>query len=95
MKRNSKEITFPFEVKKGSVTVKIYRTPSHGCDSFTLAYYRDGVRMRPTFPNFEAAKTDADDVVLKLASSNIDVLNSRARTRLPISARGICWTRSV
>jgi hypothetical protein len=34
-----KEIAFPFEVVRGSVTVKVYRTPSHGCESFTLLYH--------------------------------------------------------
>ena len=33
-----KEIKFPFTVKAGSVTVRIYSTPSHGCLSFTLSY---------------------------------------------------------
>lgn len=75
------EITFPFEVSKGSVSVKIYRTPSHGSESFTLAYYQDGARKRPTFPTFKAAKAEADVVVLKLASSNIDVLHLTSADR--------------
>jgi hypothetical protein len=53
MKTKPEEITFPFAVKKGSVSVKIYKTPSHGCDAFTLAYYQDGARKRPTFPTFD------------------------------------------
>jgi hypothetical protein len=39
---------FPIVVKQGSVTVKIYRTPSRGCEAYTLSYYQDGVRKRPT-----------------------------------------------
>ena len=61
-----KKITFPFEVKRGSVSVKIYHTPSHGCDSFTLTYWQDGTRKRPTFPTFQKAKDEADAVVTRL-----------------------------
>jgi integrase len=65
-----KSIEFPQKVKRGSVVVKIYRTPSHGCDSFTLSYYQDGVRKRPTFPSFEKAKAEAENVAGRLASSD-------------------------
>lgn len=69
-----KAITFPFEVKRGSVSVKIYRTPTKGCESFTLSYYQDGKRKRPTFAKFEEAEQEARIVAAKLASSNADVL---------------------
>lgn len=68
-----KKITFPFEVKRGSVSVKIYFTPSHSSDSFTLAYWQDGVRKRPTFPTFEKAKQEAERVVGRMASSDSNV----------------------
>ena len=80
MKKNA-EIIFPFKVSKGSVSVKIYRTPSRGCESFTLSYYQDGARKRPAFPNFGAAKAEADVVVRKLASCNIDVLQLTSADR--------------
>jgi hypothetical protein len=54
---------FPFEVKRGSASVKIYCTPSHGCNSYILTYGRDGVRKRSAFPSFEKAKDEADAVV--------------------------------
>src|SRR6185503_14118548 len=76
-----KKITFPLEAKRGSVSVKIYRTPSHGCDSFTLAYWQDGARKRPTFPSFELAKEEADAVVGRLASSDADVLKLTSADR--------------
>jgi len=81
MKKKVAEITFPFVVSKGSVSVKVYRTPSHGSESFTLSYYQDGVRKRPTFPTFAAAKGEADVVVRKLASCNIDVLQLTSADR--------------
>ena len=64
-----KKITFPITVKRGSVAVKIYRTPSHGCESFTLSYYQDGARKRPTFPDFESAKSEAEAIAGRLASA--------------------------
>ena len=76
-----KKITFPFEVKGGSVSVKIYRTPSNGCDSFTLAYWQDGVRKRPTFPTFEKAKEEADVVVTRLGNTDADVLTLTSADR--------------
>jgi integrase len=81
MKQKVAEIAFPFVVSKGSVSVKIYRTPSHGSESYTLSYYQDGVRKRPTFPAFAAAKREADVVVRKLASCNIDVLQLTSADR--------------
>jgi len=76
-----KKITFPCEVKRGSVSIKIYSTPSHGCESFTLSYYQDGARKRPTFPTFEKAKEEADAVVGRLASTDADVLRLTSADR--------------
>jgi len=39
---------FPIVVKRGSVRVKIYFTPSNGCDAYTIAYYFGGKRVRKT-----------------------------------------------
>jgi hypothetical protein len=61
--------------------VKIYRTPSHGCDAYTVAYYMDGVRKRPTFPTFEVALAEAEIVAQKLGASNIDVLQLTSANR--------------
>ena len=37
---------FPKEIKRGSVSVIIYKTPSKGYVNYTLAYYQDGHRKR-------------------------------------------------
>jgi integrase len=37
---------FPKEIKRGSVSVIIYKTPSKGYDNYTLAYYQAGHRKR-------------------------------------------------
>ena len=76
-----KKITFPVEVKRGSVTVKIYRTPSNGCESFTLAYYQDGVRKRPTFATFQAAQDEAEVVATRLGNADADVLTLTSADR--------------
>ena len=76
-----KKATFPFTIKRGSVIVKIYSTPSHGSDSFTLSYYQDGVRKRPTFPDFDKAKTEAELVAGRLCSSDSDVLTLTSADR--------------
>lgn len=71
----------PFVVKNGSITVKIYTTPSHGCQSFTLAYWQDGFRKRPTFPTFEKAKSEAELVVNRLGTAQGDVLTLTSADR--------------
>ena len=76
-----KKITFPLVVKSGSVSVKIYRTPSNGCDSYTISYYQDGVRKRPTYPTFQAAKDEADVVVNRLGNADADVLTLTSADR--------------
>jgi len=65
-----KSTEFPQKVKRGSVIVKIYRTPSHGCDSYTLSYYQDGVRKRPTFPTLKRAREEAESIAGRLASTD-------------------------
>ena len=76
-----KKIEFPQKVKRGSVVVKIYRTPSHGCDSYTLSYYQDGVRKRPTFPEYELAKAEAEMVANRLGNADADVLTLTSADR--------------
>jgi hypothetical protein len=76
-----KKIVFPYEVKRGAVSIKIYKTPSHGCDSFTLSYYQDGKRKRPTFPTFEKAKEEAETVAGRITASDSDVFTLTSADR--------------
>jgi integrase len=76
-----KDISFPFEVKRGSVTVKIYRTPTKGHESFTVSYYQDKKRIRSTFAEFADAEREARDVATRLASSNAVVLTLSSADR--------------
>lgn len=72
---------FPMVVKQGSVSVKIYRTPTRGCESFTLSYYQDGVRQRPTFTSLRAAKDEANVIVSRLGNTDADVLTLTSADR--------------
>jgi integrase len=72
---------FPIAVRQGSVVVKIYRTPSHGCDSYTLSYYQDGVRKRPTFTELQAARDEANVIVNRLGNSDADILTLTSADR--------------
>jgi integrase len=72
---------FPIVVKQGSVAVKIYRTPSRGCEAFTLSYYQDGVRKRPTFTQLQAAKDEARIIVNRLGNADADVLTLTSADR--------------
>jgi len=76
-----KDISFPFEVKRGSVTVKIYRTPTKGREAFTVSYYQDNKRIRDTFANFDEAEREAREVSRRLASSDAVVLTLSSADR--------------
>ena len=65
-----KTAEFPQKVKRGSVVVRIYRTPSHGCESYTLSFYQDGVRKRPTFTTLKQAREEAERIAGRLASTD-------------------------
>jgi integrase len=68
-------------VKNGSIKVKIYTTPSHECKSYTVVYWQDGERKRPTFPTLEKAKAEAELVVNRLGTAQGDVLTLTSADR--------------
>jgi hypothetical protein len=51
---------FPKELKRDSVSVVIYKTPSKGYDTFTLAYYQDGHRRRECRTSHRKTSLDSD-----------------------------------
>ena len=65
---------FPVTVKNGSAVVKIYSTPSHGCDSFTVAFYQAGRRQRRTFPTLQKARDEAGILVAQMSTGDLDAL---------------------
>ena len=64
----------PIVVRRGSVSVKIYRTRNGLYEHAELVYYRDGRRVREHLPSLAAAKGRADDVITLLTSGNTDVV---------------------
>ena len=61
-------------VRRGNTIVKIYRTPTKGCDSYTVVHYLGDKRQRKTFANLELAVTEAEMVATKLSTGQLDVL---------------------
>ncbi len=54
---------FPKEIKRGSVSVIIYKTPSKGYDNYTLAYYQDGRRKREYSADYPAILKRSEEVL--------------------------------
>src|ERR1035437_8769561 len=73
---------FPITVKRGHTVVKIYRTPSRGCEAFTVSYYLGDKRQRVTFADLGLAMTEAETVANKLSTGEINVLTLTSQDRL-------------
>lgn len=75
------KIKFPITVKRGNVRVKIYSTPTNGCDSYTVAYYFAGKRQRRTFADLALAKQEAELAATKISAGELDVLQLTSADR--------------
>jgi integrase len=53
------KIEWPIKIRTGSVTVKIYFTPTRGNDGFTIAYHEGIRRMRRMFSDLAKARKEA------------------------------------
>ena len=73
---------FPVTVKRGHTVVKIYRTPSRGCEAFTVSYYLGEKRQRVTFSDLGLAMTEAETVANKLSTGEVNVLTLTSGDRL-------------
>jgi len=73
---------FPVTVKRGHTIVKIYRTPSRGCEAFTVSYYLGDKRQRVTFADLGLAMTEAETVANKLSTGEVNVLTLTSHDRL-------------
>jgi len=73
---------FPVTVQVGHTTVKIYKTPSNGCDQFTVAYYLGDKRQRRAFSDYGLALTEAQTVASKLSAGELNVLTLKNEDRL-------------
>src|SRR5688500_13360186 len=73
---------WPKVVGQGHSAVKIYRTPSNGCDQFTVSYYLANKRVRKTFADYGLAFTDAELASKKLGEGELNVLELKGEDRM-------------
>jgi integrase len=73
---------FPITVKRGHTVVKIYHTPSRGCDAYTVVYYLGTKRQRKSFADLGLATTEAEVVANKLSTGEVNVLTLTSDDRL-------------
>lgn len=73
---------FPITVKRGHTKVKIYRTPSRGCDAYTVSYYLGDKRIRKSFADLGLAATEAETVANTLSTGELNVLKLESGDRL-------------
>ena len=77
-----KPVEFPLIVKKGSVSAKIYSTPTRsGYDSYTLVYYQDSVRKREVFGDLNDAKKRGGEVVGDISNGEIEASDMTSEAR--------------
>ena len=72
---------FPITVKRGSVSVKIYHTPTRKWDSYTVTHYQDGKRIRALFSDLGKARTEAESIATRLGNVEADVLTLTSADR--------------
>ncbi|HMJ88950.1 MAG TPA: hypothetical protein VK530_03995, partial [Candidatus Acidoferrum sp.] len=87
--KDEKEIVFPFEVKTGSVVVKIYKVKNgvhketnEPRESFMVSHSAQGKRKQKMFAVFDEAKAWAKSVANSMAKGELDVLELRSAARI-------------
>lgn len=73
---------FPKVVKVGQTRATIYKTPSHGCDSFTVVWYEGAVRKRKAFAVLVDAEVHANSKVECLSKGEAKILHLSGEERL-------------
>src|SRR5437660_134248 len=63
----SKKAEFPKVIRVGQTRATIYKTPSNGCDSFTVVWYEGAVRKRKAFADLGLATVHANAQVNNLS----------------------------
>jgi integrase len=69
-------------VKRGHTVVKVYKTPSNGCDQFTVSYYLGEKRIRKTFADPGLAITEAETTATALSAGELSVVELKGDARL-------------
>jgi integrase len=77
-----KKLEFPKIVRVGQTKATIYRTPSHGSESFTVVWFEGAIRKRKAFSTFQAAELHASSMVNSLSRGESDILRLSGEDRL-------------
>ena len=72
---------FPIVINRGSVSVKVYHTPTRQWDSYTVVHYQDGRRKRSLFGDLNVARTEAEMIATRLGNTDADVLTLTSADR--------------
>src|SRR5579883_3257911 len=62
-----KKAEFPKVIRVGQTKATIYKTPTNGCDSFTVVWYEGAVRKRKAFADLGLAEVHANAQVNNLS----------------------------
>jgi hypothetical protein len=73
---------FPKEIRVGHSLAKIYKTPSHGCDSFTVVWFEGAVRKRKAFASLAKAELHARTKITSLAGGEAEIIQLSGEARL-------------
>ena len=84
-----KKAAFPKVVQVGHSMAKIYRTPSHGSDSFTVVWFEGDFRKRKAFSTLAAAELHASSMMNSLSRGEADIIQLSGEDRLAfVRAKG-------
>lgn len=72
---------FPLVFKAGQAKAKIYKTPSNGCNQFTVCYYLGTKRVRESFSDLDKAKVAAQAAAAMLCAGELNVLSLQGEDR--------------
>ena len=78
----AKSEKFPLSVRRGSVTVKIYRERKPSGDYFRVSFYKGTVRHGLNFSDLNAAKSEAEAKAAQLSRGDIEAMAVTGRDRL-------------
>jgi integrase len=77
-----KKAAFPKVIQVGHTMAKIYKTPSHGCDSFTVVWFEGEVRKRKTFASLTTAELHATTKINSLSRGEAEIIQLSGEDRL-------------
>ncbi len=77
-----RKVEFPKVVRVGQTKATIYKTPSHGCDSFTVAWFEGAIRKRKAFASLAAAELHASSMVNSLSKGEAEIIQLSGEDRL-------------